>query len=87
MASSSGWSNSFAWASFHRARHLQLPLLHGLVQEAKETLLTSYQNSALLIGKKSQSQVFQNFVALLSNRFGAIKLSDSNQYSPYGFRW
>jgi len=71
----------FAWASFIVLAIFSFPFSMVLSQEAKETLLTSYQNSALLIGKNLNHQVFQNFVVPIVNRFGVIKLSDSNQYN------
>ena len=70
----------FAWASFIVLVLFSFPFSVLLSQEAKETLLTSYQNSALLIGKNLNHQVFQNFVLPVVNRYGGIKLSDSNQY-------
>jgi len=71
----------FAWASFIVLGLFSFPFSMVLSQQAKETLLTSYQNSALLIGKNLNHQVFQNFVVPILNRSGAIKLSDSNQYN------
>ena len=71
----------FAWASFVVLGIFSFPFSVVLSQEAKETLLTSYQNSALLVGKNLNHQVFQNFVVPVVNRYGGIKLSDSSQYS------
>jgi signal transduction histidine kinase len=71
----------FAWASFIVLAIFSFPFSMVLSQEAKETLLTSYQNTALLIGKNLNHQVFQNFVVPIMTRYGAIKLSDSNQYN------
>jgi two-component system sensor histidine kinase HydH len=71
----------FAWASFIVLSLFSFPFSMVLSQEAKETLLTSYQNTALLIGKNLNHQVFQNFVVPIMSRYGAIKLSDSNQYN------
>ena len=71
----------FAWASFIVLAIFSFPFSMLLSQEAKETLLTSYQNTALLIGKNLNHQVFQNFVVPIMSRYGAIKLSDSNQYN------
>jgi signal transduction histidine kinase len=70
----------FAWASFIVLALFSFPFSMVLSQEAKETLLTSYQNSALLVGKNLNHQVFQSFVVPVINRYGRIKLSDSNQY-------
>ncbi|MCU0596583.1 MAG: ATP-binding protein [Desulfobacterota bacterium] len=71
----------FAWASFIVLAIFSFPFSMVLSQEAKETLLTSYQNTALLIGKNLNHQVFQNFVVPIMTRYGGIKLSDSNQYN------
>ena len=71
----------FAWASFIVLAIFSFPFSMVLSQEAKETLLTSYKNTALLIGKNLNHQVFQNFVVPIMSRYGAIKLSDSNQYN------
>jgi len=70
----------FAWASFIVLALFSFPFSVVLSQEAKETLLTSYQNTALLIGKNLNHQVFQNFVVPIINRYGRIKLSDTGQY-------
>jgi len=71
----------FAWASFIVLAIFSFPFSMVLSQEAKETLLTSYKNTALLIGKNLNHQVFQNFVVPIMSRYGGIKLSDSNQYN------
>ncbi len=70
----------FAWASFIVFAIFSFPFSMVLSQEAKETLLTSYKNSALLVGKNLNHQVFQYFVLPVLNRYGGIKLSDSVQY-------
>src|SRR5512136_2756311 len=72
----------FAWASFIVLSLFSFPFSMVLSQEAKETLLTSYQNTALLIGKNLNHQVFKGFVlpVLSQDRYSGIKLSDSNQY-------
>jgi two-component system sensor histidine kinase HydH len=70
----------FAWASFIVLAIFSFPFSMVLSQEAKETLLKSYQNSALLVGKNLNHQVFQTFVIPVVNRYGRIKLSDSDQY-------
>jgi signal transduction histidine kinase len=70
----------FAWASFIVLAIFSFPFSMVLSQEAKETLLTSYQKTALLIGKNLNHQVFQSFVVPVVNRYGRIKLSDADQY-------
>ena len=70
----------FAWASFIVLVIFSFPFSMVISQQAKETLLVSYENSAGLVGKNLNHQVFQNFVIPALNRFGMIKLSDQQQY-------
>jgi two-component system, NtrC family, sensor histidine kinase HydH len=70
----------FAWASFIVIVILTFPFSMVISQQAKETLLMSYENSAVLVGKNLNHQVFQNFVIPAINRYGMIKLSDEQQY-------
>jgi signal transduction histidine kinase len=49
-------------------------------EKAKEILLKSYEEYALLVGENLNHQVFQNFVIPVSRRFGIIKLRDREQY-------
>jgi signal transduction histidine kinase len=70
----------FAWASFIVIVIFSFPFSVVLSQQAKETLLTSYENSALLVGKNLNHQVFQSFVLPVIRRYGMIKLSDPEQY-------
>jgi len=70
----------FAWASFIVIVIFSFPFSVVLSQQAKETLLASFQNSAVLVGKNLNHQVFQSFVLPVINRYGRIKLSDAEQY-------
>jgi len=70
----------FAWASFIVIVIFSFPFSVVLSQQAKETLLTSFQNSAVLVGKNLNHQVFQSFVLPVISRYGRIKLSDAEQY-------
>ena len=70
----------FSWASFIVIVILTFPFSMVISQQAKETLLMSYENSAVLVGKNLNHQVFQNFVIPAISRYGMIKLSDEQQY-------
>jgi two-component system, NtrC family, sensor histidine kinase HydH len=70
----------FAWASFIVIVILMFPFSMVISQQAKETLLISYENSAVLVGKNLNYQVFQGFVIPAINRYGMIRLSDEEQY-------
>ncbi len=70
----------FAWASFIVLVIFSFPFSVFISQKAKETLLQSYENSALLVGEHLNYQVFLNFVIPVINRYGKIKLSDQEQY-------
>ena len=70
----------FAWASFIVLVIFSFPFSVFLSQKAKDTLLQSYENSALLVGEHLNHQVYQNFVIPVMYRFGKIKLSDQDQY-------
>ena len=70
----------FAWASFIVILIFSFPFSVVLSQQAKEILLTSYENSAVLVGKNLNHQVFQSFVLPVISRYGKIKLSDQEQY-------
>jgi two-component system sensor histidine kinase HydH len=70
----------FAWASFIILVIFSFPFSLVISQQAKETLLRSYENSALTVGENLNHQVFQNFVIPVIQNFGSIKLSDEEQY-------
>jgi signal transduction histidine kinase len=48
-------------------------------QKAKEILLASYENNAILVGENLNHQVFQNFVIPVNWRYGGIRLRDREQ--------
>lgn len=70
----------FAWASFIVFVIFSFPFSVFISQKAKETLLKSHENSAMLVGEHLNNQVFLNFVIPVINRYGKIKLSDQEQY-------
>lgn len=70
----------FAYASFIVILIFSFPFSVVLSQQAKEILLTGYENSAVLVGKNLNHQVFQSFVLPVISRYGMIKLSDPEQY-------
>jgi signal transduction histidine kinase len=70
----------FSWASFVVLLIFSFPLSMVISQKAKEILQRSYEDYALLVGENLNHQVFQNFVIPVSQRFGMIKLRESEQY-------
>jgi two-component system, NtrC family, sensor histidine kinase HydH len=70
----------FSWASFILLAIFSFPFSMVISQQAKETLLRGCENSAVLVGKNLNHQVFQNFVIPALSRYGMIKLSDEQQY-------
>lgn len=70
----------FAWASFIVMLLFSFPFSVFIAQKAKETLLKSYESSALLVGEHLNNQVFLNFVLPVISRYGKIKLSDQEQH-------
>ncbi|MFC1823639.1 PAS domain-containing sensor histidine kinase [Thermodesulfobacteriota bacterium] len=69
----------FALASFIVLIIFSFPLSVIISQEAKEILLKSYENYALLLGQNLNHQVFQNFSVPESPYYGRNKLSDPEQ--------
>ena len=49
-------------------------------QQAKDILMKSYENYALLLGENLNHQVFQNFSIPVSRRYGHISLREKEQY-------
>lgn len=49
-------------------------------QQAKDILMKSYENYALLLGENLSHQVFQNFVLPVTARYGKIRLREEDQY-------
>ncbi|RLB42314.1 MAG: two-component sensor histidine kinase [Deltaproteobacteria bacterium] len=70
----------FAYASFAVLLAFSFPFSVIVAQKAKDMLLNSYENYALLLGENLNHQVFQNFVIPVVNRYGKIRLRDKEQY-------
>jgi len=70
----------FAYASFIVLIIFSFPFSVIISQKAKDILMKSYENYALLVGQNLNHQVFQNFSIPVYNRFGEIKLRDRQQY-------
>ncbi|MCP4682225.1 MAG: two-component sensor histidine kinase, partial [Desulfobacterales bacterium] len=70
----------FASASFVVLIIFSFPLSVVISQQAKDILMKSYENYALLFGENLNHQVFHNFVVPVTNRFGKIMLSEKKQY-------
>jgi two-component system, NtrC family, sensor histidine kinase HydH len=69
----------FAYASFFILILFSFPFSVIIAQKAKDILMKSYENYALLLGENLNHQVFQNFVIPVSSRFGVIRLRDPGQ--------
>ncbi len=69
----------FASASFVVLMIFSFPFSLAISQKAKEILLRSYENYALLVGQNLNHQVFQNFAIPVLRRFGQIRLRDEDQ--------
>jgi hypothetical protein len=69
----------FAWASFIVIVIFSFPFSMVISQQAKEILLRSYENNAILVGDNLNHQVFQNFVIPVNYRYGGIRLRDREQ--------
>ena len=70
----------FAYASFIVFLIFSFPFSMVISQNAKDILMKSYENYALLLGEHLNHQVFQNFVIQVTARFGKIRLRDQHQY-------
>ena len=70
----------FSWASFIVLVIFSFPFSMVISQKAKDILLKSYENYALLVGENLNHQVFQNFVLPVNKIYGEIKLSEKPQY-------
>ena len=69
----------FAAASFIVLVIFSFPFSLAISQKAKEILLRSYENYALLVGQNLNHQVFQNFAIPVLRRYGQIRLRDEDQ--------
>ncbi|MFH1479779.1 MAG: ATP-binding protein [Pseudomonadota bacterium] len=70
----------FAWASFIVIVIFSFPFSVVISQKAKDILLRSYENYALLVGENLNHQVFQNFVLPVTRLYGNIRLREREQY-------
>jgi len=71
----------FAYASFAVLLAFSFPFSVIVAQKAKDMLLRSHENYALLLGQNLNHQVFQNFVIPVVSRYGKIRLRDKEQYN------
>jgi len=69
----------FAYASFFILIVFSFPFSVIISQKAKDILMKSYENYALLLGENLNHQVFQNFTIPVSSRYGGIQLRDPRQ--------
>ena len=69
----------FAYASFLVLIIFSFPFSVVISQQAKDILMKSYENYALLLGENLNHQVFQNFVIPVKKRFGKIILREKEQ--------
>ncbi len=70
----------FAYASFLVLIIFSFPFSVLISQKAKDILMESHENYALLLGENLNHQVFQNFVIPVTRRFGRIRLREERQY-------
>ncbi|MBW1928213.1 MAG: GHKL domain-containing protein [Deltaproteobacteria bacterium] len=70
----------FAYASFVVLLLFSFPFSVIVAQKAKDMLMKSHENYALLLGQNLNYQVFQNFVIPVVTRYGKIKLREKEQY-------
>jgi len=70
----------FAYASFAVLILFSFPFSMVISRQAKDILMKSHENYALLLGQNLNHQVFQNFVLPVTSRFGNIRLREKAQY-------
>jgi signal transduction histidine kinase len=70
----------FAWASFIVLIIFSFPFSVVISQKAKDILMKSYENYALLLGENLSHQVYQNFAVPAMRRFGQIRLREKPQF-------
>jgi len=70
----------FAYASFIVLILFSFPFSVVISRQAKDILMKSYENYALLLGENLNHQVFQNFVLPVTSQFGKIRLREKFQY-------
>jgi len=69
----------FAYTSFLVFAIFCFPFSVLISQNAKDILMKSYENYAILLGENLNHQVFQNFVIPVATRFGKISLRQPQQ--------
>ncbi len=69
----------FAYTSFTVLIIFCFPFSVLISQNAKDILMKSYENYALLLGENLNHQVFQNFVIPVATRYGKISLREEQQ--------
>jgi len=70
----------FAYASFIVLIIFSFPFSMVISRQAKDILMKSYENYALLLGENLNYQVFENFVLPVTSRYGKIRLREKFQY-------
>lgn len=70
----------FAYASFIVFIIFSFPFSVIISQKAKDILMKSYENYALLLGENLNHQVFQNFMIPVTRRYGKVRLREKEQY-------
>jgi two-component system, NtrC family, sensor histidine kinase HydH len=70
----------FAYASFIVLIIFSFPFSMVISRQAKDILMKSHENYALLLGENLNYQVFQNFVLPVTSQFGKIRLREQFQY-------
>ncbi|MBN2063069.1 MAG: GHKL domain-containing protein [Deltaproteobacteria bacterium] len=70
----------FAIASFIVLIIFSFPFSVFISKKAKDILIKSYENYALIIGQNLSHQVFQNYMIPTMMRFGQLRLRDTEQY-------
>jgi len=70
----------FAYASFIVLLIFSFPFSTIISKKAKDILMKSHENYALLLGENLSHQVFQNFVIPVTRRFRQIRLREKQQY-------
>jgi signal transduction histidine kinase len=69
----------FAYTSFIVLIIFSFPFSVVTSQKAKDILMRSYENYAIMLGDNLSHQVFQNFVIPVATRFGKISLRQEEQ--------
>ena len=70
----------FAYASFVVLIIFSFPFSMVISKQAKDILMKSHENYALLLGQNLNHQVFHNFVLPVTSKYGKIRLREKEQY-------